>query len=117
MFFVPMVPPQPPSPRTRELADLLGRVIEEYEKHHPAVTGSEVRAAMEMATRSSKAAGAPAAAALMAGLVGLVLAGGFVFMAVNGGDVSAADVPIAAVVAVLIGILGVAFLLKRLAGK
>ena len=117
MFFVPVVPPQPPSPRTRELADLLGRVIEEYEKHHPAVTGFEIRSAMEMATRSSKASRAPAAAALAAGLVGLAIAGGFAFMAANGGDLSFEDLPIAAAVAVLAGILGVAVLLKRLAGK
>lgn len=117
MFFVPVVPPQPPSPRTRELADLLGRVIEEYEKHHPAVTGSEVRAAVEMATRSSKVAGSPAAAALVAGLVALLLAGGFVFMAVNGGEFPAQDIPIAAAVAVVAVILGVVVLLKRLAGR
>ena len=29
---IPIVPPTPPSPRTRELAELLARVIEEYEK-------------------------------------------------------------------------------------
>lgn len=116
MAYVPIiVPPQPPSPRTRELADLLGRVIDEYEKHHPGVTGPEVRAALEMAGESSRAA-APRAA-LAAALVGLVLAGGFVFMAVNGGEVPTDGIPMVGVVVVLLGVLGVAVLLKRLAGK
>ena len=42
MIFVPVVtPPTPPSPRTRELAGLLGQVVQEYTKAHPATTRAE----------------------------------------------------------------------------
>ena len=116
MIYVPVVPPQPPSPRTRELADLLGRVIEEYEKHHPKVTDSEVRAALQMAAQSSK--GAPPVAAVAAALGVAALVGGvFFFMAANGGELSADGIPMVGAVVVLLSIVGVAFLLKRLAGK
>jgi hypothetical protein len=52
MLYVPIIPPatvQPPSPRTRELAELLARVTEEYTKAHPATTEAEVRQALRMA--------------------------------------------------------------------
>ncbi|HSG07899.1 MAG TPA: hypothetical protein VLA36_06065 [Longimicrobiales bacterium] len=116
MINVPVVPPQPPSPRTRELADLLGRVIEEYEKHHPSVTGSEVRAALHMAGQSSKGAPPVAAVAVALGVAAL-LGGVFFFMAANGGEFSAEGIPMVGAVVVLLGIVGVALLLKRLAGK
>ena len=56
MSYVPIVPSTyapPPSPRTRELAELLGKVLEEYSNAHPAVTKSEVRAAIRMAQMSA----------------------------------------------------------------
>ena len=52
MTYVPVVtstPPPPPSPRTRELAGLLTKVLEEYSKAHPAVTKAEIRAAVRLA--------------------------------------------------------------------
>lgn len=117
MLYVPVVvPPTPPSPRTRELAELLGRVIEEYEKHHPSVTGSEVRAALQMASQSSKTV-APAAA-LVAGVgLAFLFAGLAAFFFVQGGSLSGGDLPWNAVVLVFMSVIAVAFLLKRLAGK
>lgn len=73
MFFVPMPPPTPVSPRTRELADLLGRVIEEYERHHPAVSGEEVRDAVRLAARSSRAGGPEVARLVIAALAGVLV--------------------------------------------
>ena len=73
MTYVPIVTTptqQQPSRQTRELADLLGRVIQEYEKAHPTVSGAEVRHALQLArSASSKTTGAPALAlTLSAGL-------------------------------------------------
>ena len=57
MAYVPIVTPptgQPPaSPRTRELAGLLTKVLDEYTKAHPAVTPAEVRAALRLAQMSA----------------------------------------------------------------
>ena len=90
MTYVPIVTPvvtdQQPSRRTRELADLLGRVVQEYEKAHPSVTGPEVRQALELArSASTKATGAPAAFVVALAL-GVVMAMGLVgFLYVQGG--------------------------------
>jgi hypothetical protein len=96
------------------LADLLGRVIEEYEKHHPSVTGAEVRDALRMAAVSSKAA-APAPA-LVAGLVVLLLAGLVVFF-VQEGFRFGGDVTLRGAALVSLSILAVAVLIKRLVGR
>jgi len=56
MTYVPIVIPTqvpPPSPRTRELSGLLGKVLEEYTKAHPATTKAEIRAAIRMAQMSA----------------------------------------------------------------
>jgi hypothetical protein len=56
MTYVPIITPtptQPPSPRTRELAGLLSKVLEEYTKAHPGVSNSEVRAAIRLARMSA----------------------------------------------------------------
>ena len=113
MFFVPVVPHHPPpSPRTRELADLLGRVIQEYEQHHPAVTGSEVRAAARLAAqRSSKRGGVDErVAAVVAALVALL--GVFVYVAAGsrGGE----SVPMVAVAIAVFLIFGLVVVLKRM---
>ncbi len=110
---IPIVPPTPPSPRTRELADLLARVIEEYEKHHPAVSGAEVREALNLASQSSKTA-TPAARSLVAMLLlGLVAfgAGLFYFLEQSGGG-SAPEFPMIAVVIGIIVVLGLVAVLK-----
>lgn len=92
MTYVPIVPPTPappPSPRTRELAGLLSKVLEEYKKAHPATTSGEVKAAIRLAQLSSRS-GNPAGPALAVSLgLGLLVAavfGGVLFLRA-GGDV------------------------------
>ncbi len=122
MLFVPMIPPipphhAPPSPRTRELAGLLGRVIEEYEKHHPSVTGSEVRAAVDLAARNSgtaKSENAKAVAVIAAIVLAFVAAGLALRLSDRGGMPE--SVPIAAVAVALGVALAVVVLVKRLGG-
>jgi hypothetical protein len=56
MSYVPIVTStyvSPPSPRTRELAGLLSKVLEEYTRAHPATSKTEIRAAIRMAQMSS----------------------------------------------------------------
>lgn len=52
MSYVPIIVPTnapPPSPRTRELANLLGQVLDEYTKANPTTTSAEIRDAYRMA--------------------------------------------------------------------
>ena len=91
MTYVPIVPvvtPQEPTRQTQELADLLGRVIQEYEKAHPTVTGPEVSQALQLAKRaSSKSAGGEQAAMIAAFVGALVLALGLgLFFFLQQGD-------------------------------
>jgi len=117
VLFVPMVPhhEDPPSPRTRELADLLGKVLGEYEKYHPAVTGREVRAAIRLAERNSRAA-APAGrtTARVAAAIAGATVGAFVLVASRGGSWEGAPVAIVIAVGVLFV---VAVLARRLRGE
>jgi len=56
MTFIPIVTPTtvpPPSPRTRELAGLLAKVLDAYTKAHPATSNAEIRAAVRMAQMSA----------------------------------------------------------------
>lgn len=121
MLFVPVVPMTPQAPlshRARELADLLGRVIEEYERHHPSVTGPEVRQALQLASRHSKAAGSGAArVALAGGAAALVLAGVMVFLVLQRGGGSPESFPVIAVAVGVFSVLVVAVLLRRLSGR
>jgi len=116
MIFVPYVPPpQPPSPRTRELASLLGRVIEEYEKHHPAVSAQEVKAALQIAASSSrKGGGASMQVAAAVGLAAVLAVGGFVWLATSGGTGSGGSVPMVALsVGVILVVMLVAVMSRR----
>jgi len=57
MAYIPTVhhtPSMPPSPRTRELAGLLTKVLEEYKKSHPGTSDAEIRAAVRLAQLSSR---------------------------------------------------------------
>jgi hypothetical protein len=107
MIYVPMVVPTqapPPSPRTRELAELLDRVLEEYTKAHPATTRAEIRAAIRMAQMST----GPDRTKVAAGVslaIGLSLAMGVLGFAFfrSGGDMEfRASLPI--IMIVLFGI-------------
>ena len=83
MVYIPTAPNTsvPPSPRTREMANLLTRVLEEYRKSHPATTDAEIRAAVRLAQLASRS-GNQAVPAILAVSVGLLVAGvlaGFLF--------------------------------------
>ena len=114
MTYVPVVvPPTPPSPRTRELAGLLTQVLEEYTKAHPATTSAEIRAAVRMAQMSTKGSQAQVATmiSLILGFVVLGLGAGL-FYSRSGGDF---EFPVAApmIIAVLILIVAVAMVVLR----
>jgi len=76
MAFVPVTstPVVPPSPRTRELAGLLSKVLDEYTKAHPATTNSEIRDAVRMAQMSVGKGSSSAAVIVSLGL-GILVAG------------------------------------------
>ena len=119
MLFVPMVPSrhEPSSPRPRGLAGLLGRVIEEFEKQHPSVTGSEVRAALDMAARNLGTAmleNAKAFAVIAAIVLAFVAAG--IGLRLSGGGGTPESIPIAAVAVGLFLLIVVVVLVKRLRG-
>ncbi len=123
MLYVPFIPPhdKPPSPRVRELTDLLGRVIEEYEKHHPAVTGPEVRAAARMAVERSSRKGSPDLRIALGVAVALVLGGlfvllAFVLLAMNQGGMPQTAVPVVAITLVILAVL-LAVALARRSGR
>ena len=120
MFFVPIVPssPAPPlSPRTRELAGLLQRVLDEYTRTHPATTRAEIRAAIRIAQVRGGGDMTKVAASLsiVLGLgVAMLLAGLLYFRA--GGELSIAayrPLIIMAVIAVLLIVLVVAKIQSR----
>ena len=89
MVFIPPAssPTVPPSHRTREMANLLTRVLEEYRKSHPATTDAEIRAAVRLAQLASRS-GNQAVPAILAVSIGLLVAGvlaGFLFFRSAGG--------------------------------
>lgn len=119
MTYVPIVTvpvqQQQPTQQTRELADLLGRVIQEYEKAHPSVSGPEVRHALQLAqSASSKASTGPAGlmAALAGGLALLAGLAAFYFIQVDGGSPMAA-MRIVLIAIVLVGIVAVVLAARR----
>jgi hypothetical protein len=118
MTYVPVVtpPPTPPSPRTRELAGLLTKVLEEYTKAHPATTRSEIRAALSMAARATGPA-ASASAALAVGLTLALVMGGVIFFYVQGGSPTEFRAALPMVIMSIIVFLGVLLLIiKRRSG-
>ena len=92
MAYVPVVVPPtnqpPPSPRTRELAGLLTKVLDEYTKAHPAVSKAEIRAAFRMAQMTTGQDSTRTALVLSLGLgvMIFVLALGLFFARAGGGE-------------------------------
>jgi hypothetical protein len=74
---VPFVPPggAPPSPRSRELGQILVDAIREYEREHPAVTGPEVRTALRLASERHAGGVRGPLAAVLVGLLTLGVLG------------------------------------------
>ena len=116
MTYIPViVPPQEaPSPRTRELADQLARVIVDFEQNHPTVEAGEIRQAAQLAVRASRTAGGVDAATITA-LVGLVVlvVGVVVYMGITGRFAVDGPFPVLLVNLILIAIVAVAAILLR----
>ena len=108
MSYVPIVTPThvpPPSPRTRELSELLAKVLDEYTKAHPATSSAEIRAAIRMAQmsagpdRSNVAVGI----SLAIGLGVAMLALGLFFFRSTGGDLEIGPIfPMIIMVAIVV---------------
>ncbi len=111
MTYIPVIPqPQvpPPSPRTRELNDLLSKVVDEYTRAHPATTKAEIRAAFHLAQVSGGGNSTAVALSLGLGLgVAFLVLGLFYFR--TAGDIAIGpNLPmIIGVTVVLLGILAV----------
>ncbi len=101
MTYVPVVPQvqvPPPSPRTRELNDLLSKVVDEYTKAHPATTKAEIRAASRLAQVSGGGNSSAAMLSLGLGLgVAFLVLGLFYFK-------SAGDIAIGPILPMIIGV-------------
>ena len=120
MTYVPVVVPPtnapPPSPRTRELAGLLTKVLDEYTKAHPAVSKAEIRAAFRMAQMKTGQDSTRTALALSLGLgvMIFVLAIGLFFARAGGAEVltgeSSRMVILAAII--FIGVIAAAIAVK-----
>ena len=78
MAFVPFVPSSPPSGQAYELGTRLKETIDGFRQEHPSITGTEIRQAMDMASKGTGAG--PPAVALVIGGVLLLLFGIFAFL-------------------------------------
>jgi hypothetical protein len=111
---VPVTPTPQPSRQSQELADLLGRVVQEYEKAHPTVSGAEVRQALQLARRASTKDGGLNARALRAFAAGFLVLGMAVFVFFRkGGSLDVGQVPIIEAILGAGVVVGVAALLRR----
>ncbi len=112
MTYVPIVTPpptQPPlSPRTRELAGLLTKVVDEYQQAHPKLSRQEVRAAIRMTalTAARGSGGGPRAVvlSLALGILALGLVVGLLFL--RGADPGAGEGAVPMIVVAVIAFLG-----------
>ena len=115
MSYVPIIvpPQQPPSPRTRELADELARVLRDFEGRHPSVTRHEVVEASRLALQASgtRSVMAPVLTAVL-GLGVAALVALLVFVR-SGGELSGAGSPVGAVVVGLAVVAAVIFIRRR----
>ncbi len=103
MSYVPIVvPPPSPSPRTRELADLLAQVIREYEAQHPSVTSTEVREAARLASASAATGLSRQVVAVTLGLGVAALAGAIAFARSSGLELSGIAWPLVLVAVLLV---------------
>jgi hypothetical protein len=85
VFFVPMVPSQPPSPRAQELGQRFALAIAEFQQKYPDLSAEEIRQALEVASDRSPERARPAAAGIAAVVAGLAVAAGLgVFLLGNG---------------------------------
>ena len=105
ILYVPVVvPPQVPSRQARELAELLDRVIKDYERTHSSVSPREIREALMLAEQKSAGVGVRRTAAVAAGLVAALVAGVVAFASTGnlhlGGELPWMEISIVAVLVV-----------------
>ncbi len=88
--YVPMVvPPQMPSRQTQELAELVSRVISEYEQTHASITQAEIQEALALARQRSSGVQMRQATAVVVGLALALAAGVVAFVLGTGADIHA----------------------------
>jgi hypothetical protein len=75
-MFVPMVPPQLPSPRAQELGQRVALTIAEFQQKYPDLSAEEIRQALEVAANRSPDRARPAAGGIVAAVAGLAAAAG-----------------------------------------
>ena len=83
MAFVQFVPSTPPSGRAYELGTRLKETIDGFRREHPGVTGTEIRQAMDLATKGTlpgQAFAGPQRVALLIAVVLLILFGVLAFL-------------------------------------
>jgi hypothetical protein len=78
MAFVPFTQSSTPSGRAYELGTRLKETIDGFRQEHPNITGTEIRQAVELATRGTVTASQPIALAV--GVALLLLLGLFAFL-------------------------------------
>jgi hypothetical protein len=108
MSYVPIVTPptaaQPVSPRSRELAGLVTKVIDEYTKAHPATSGAEVRVALKLAQaatgKDNTAVAVGISLALGLGVLALTL--GLFFFRSSGGEMEFRPIMPAIIMALIV---------------
>ncbi len=107
--------PPPASPRVRQLSEELSRVIEEYERRYPDLSASDVQSAARLAVqkRGKGPSTSRQTVALAIGVVAFV--GGLAAYLFRQGTVDMESVPLALVmvVAVLLGVVGMAVAIRR----
>ena len=122
MTYVPIVTPptSPPplSPRTRELSNLLTKVLDEYQKAHPKTTSTEMRQALRIAA-SAAGSDRTVVATSIALVLGLLLAAGglfaFLFMGSSGEQSFREAVPMIAI-GIMVFMIMLIVIIKRNAG-
>jgi hypothetical protein len=121
MAFIPVSTPPTVtalSPRSRELAELLAKVLDEYTKAHPATTHAEIRAAVRMAQMSAGGAQSKVAVGLTFGLglgVMFLVLGLFYFRSAGGGGGEGMEIgPVLPVIIMaIIALLGVVMVIAK----
>jgi hypothetical protein len=118
MAFVPVSAPPtyPPSPRTRELAGLLSKVLEEYTKAHPSVTKAEIRAAIRMAQMSA-GPDRTRVVAILTITLGLGVAGLFAGLLFQGAPGGESGDPFPMIIAAVIAFLGIVIVAVKLQSR
>ena len=117
MTYVPIiVPPTPPSPRTRELAREIERTIVDFEQLHPSVTRAELQQATRLAMQATGGQGHELAA--VSGVLGLLAAaalGAYVYVSdAGGGSPTGGEVPYSLIaVATGVVVVAIAFAFRR----